>query len=91
MSRLLPALLLLALGCASTGSTSGDGKAIYICHMGSDCGMDKVGPGDKIPSCCGKEMVKADTYACSCGKQQFIAVGKPAPACCGAAMKKAQP
>ena len=104
MSRFLPLILIAAIGCGSEGArpaaggsektaaASADGKATYICHMGADCGMSKVGAGEKIPSCCGKEMVKADTYSCaSCGKPQIIAVGKPAPTCCGAPLKKATP
>lgn len=103
MSRFLPFLLIAAIGCApqttpassagggekAAATASPDGKATYICHMGADCGLSKVAAGEKIPACCGKEMVKADTFTCgSCNKQQIIAVGKPAPQCCGAPAKK---
>jgi hypothetical protein len=109
MARLLPAVLfivaLTVAGCGSkapqAGPSSGTekpagaagAKETYICHMGADCGQSLVGPGDKIPSCCGKVMVKADTYTCaSCGKPKIVAQDKGTPECCGAAMKKvAQP
>jgi len=69
------------------------GKTTYICHMGADCGKSDVAAGEKIPSCCGKVMVKADSFTCgSCGKSKICEAGKAAPECCGAAMKKvAQP
>ena len=59
--------------------------------MGADCGKAEVADGEKVPSCCGKVMVQAATYSCSCGKTNIVEVGKPAPECCGKAMKKLQP
>ena len=78
-------------GAASAPVSVTPGKTLYICHMGADCGKGEVGPGEKIPSCCGKEMVKAEIYRCRCGKTQVVAADKPAPVCCDAPMKKAQP
>ncbi len=108
MARILPAFLFIVgltiVGCESSSPQAGpasgtpaagaaSAKATYICHMGADCGLSKVGPGDTIPSCCGKVMVKADTYTCgSCGKPKIVSCDKGTPECCGAAMKKvAQP
>jgi predicted small lipoprotein YifL len=108
MARVFPALLvIMALSVAGCGpkasqakppsgtekpAASAGAKETYICHMGADCGMSQVGPGDKIPSCCGKVMVKADTFTCpSCGKPKIVAADKGTPECCGAAMKKVQP
>lgn len=76
---------------AASAPAAKEVKTTYICHMGADCGKADVAAGEKVPSCCGKVMVKADTYSCSCGKTKIIAAGKPAPECCGAAMKKATP
>ena len=105
MKRVLGAFTVLTLagvailGCSapsdkSAPAASSDQKAVkatYICHMGAECGKSEVAAGQPIPSCCGKVMVKADTFSCSCGKTRIIEAGKPAPECCGAAMKKALP
>ena len=104
MVRMMAALAVLGIamtGCGgsaepekagSTGMSApkATAKATYICHMGADCGKADVAAGDKIPSCCGKVMVKAETFTCgSCGKSKICETGKGSPECCGAAMKKA--
>ena len=101
MIRVITALWVFALagttilGC---GSPQGQGpaaqkssNATYICHMGADCGQADVASGQPVPSCCGKVMVKADTFLCSCGKILICDAGKFGPECCGKAMKKAAP
>jgi hypothetical protein len=103
MSRFLAALSVLALagatilGCGTQSDQSAPAapaakkasKSTFICHMGADCGKADVAAGENVPSCCGKVMVKADTFSCACGKTKIIEAGKPAPECCGASMKKA--
>jgi hypothetical protein len=99
MKRFLGAVLVMAVaaGCGSSAEKSGTSgasgekgaKATYICHMGADCGKADVAAGQNVPSCCGKTMLKADTFTCSCGKTKIVNAGQPAPQCCGAAMKKA--
>lgn len=102
MTRVFAALSVLALagsailGCGSQPEQAGPStpaaqKATYICHMGADCGKADVAAGQPIPSCCGKVMVKANTFTCSCGKAVIGEAGKASPECCGKAMKKATP